>query len=174
MAILATFLLISPISSANHNIMPVAPARMPSAQQIASNAELEKTLQSTKKARQKQKELSCLASAIWHEAGNQPREGRIAVAEVVLTRTKSRIYPNHACAVIAQRHQFSFVQRGHIPAVPDKYRKEMMRLAKGVLNGRFRSRVKGAISFHATYVNPGWNAPVMGRIGDHIFYGKSI
>lgn len=119
------------------------------------------------------RDMACIASAIWHEAGNQPREGRIAIAEVVITRTKSGIYPKRACAVIAQRSQFSFVERGRVPEVPAEHRDEMMRIAKGVVTGELHSRVRGAMYFHADYVNPGWKAPVVGRIGTHIFYGTS-
>lgn len=120
------------------------------------------------------KDMECIASAVWHEAGNQNREGRIAIAEVVIARAESGIYPKKPCAVIAQRRQFSFVHRGVIPAIPAEKRKEMMHIVKGVVAGRMSSRVKGALSFHADYVKPNWKAPVMGRIGNHIFYGQGV
>lgn len=117
------------------------------------------------------RDMACIASAIWHEAGNQSREGRIAIAEVVIARTRSGIYPKRACAVVAQRRQFSFVEHGLVPSVPSEQKAEMMSIARGVVEGSMRSRVRGALWFHATYVNPGWEAPVIGRIGSHIFYG---
>lgn len=118
------------------------------------------------------RELECLASAIWYEAGNQPNEGRVAVAEVVIARTRSGLYPKRACAVIAQRSQFSFVRNGVIPAVPVDKADEMKDIALDVIRGRRSSRAKGALWFHATYVDPGWDVPRIGRIGDHIFYGR--
>ena len=118
------------------------------------------------------RDMNCLASAIWHEAGNQTKEGRIAVAEVVLTRTRSGKYPKHACAVVAQRSQFSFVVRGVVPSVPSEHVDEIMEIARGVVQGTMRSRVRGAMWFHANYANPGWNIRRVGQIGTHIFYGS--
>lgn len=117
-----------------------------------------------------QKSLNCLASAIWHEAGNQPQEGKIAVAEVILTRTKSSQYPNNICSVIRQPHQFSFVKNGWIPGIPNAHQQEMMSIAKGVYNGKLQSRVHGAMHFHANYVSPGWGYRFAGQIGDHLFF----
>lgn len=120
------------------------------------------------------RDMACIASAIWHEAGNQSREGRIAIAEVVVARTLSGLYPKRACAVVAQRSQFSFVDRGRIPDVPTEHRDEMLKIARGVINGAMHSRVKGALWFHATYKDPHWRIPVIGRIGAHIFYGERV
>lgn len=117
------------------------------------------------------RDMACIASAIWHEAGNQPQEGQIAVAEVVIARTRSGIYPKRPCAVVAQPSQFSFVSKGVVPDVPREHAGEIMRIAEGVVGGTMRSRVKGALWFHATYVHPGWTVPRLGRIGAHIFYG---
>jgi spore germination cell wall hydrolase CwlJ-like protein len=118
----------------------------------------------------KNAEVECLASAMWHEAGNQSEEGQIAVAEVVLSRKASRSYPKNACSVIAQKNQFSFVRNGYIPPVPAHKKAKILTLAKKVIKGELESSVKGAMSFHAVYVKPHWNLPVAGRIGDHIFY----
>lgn len=118
----------------------------------------------------KNAEVECLASVMWHEAGNQSEEGQIAVAEVVLSRKASRRYPKNACSVIAQRNQFSFVRNGYIPPVPAHKKAKILTLARKVIKGELKSSVKGAMSFHAIYVKPRWNMPVAGRIGDHIFY----
>ena len=117
------------------------------------------------------RDMKCLASAIWHEAGNQPREGRIAVAEVVLTRTRSGKYPKRPCAVVAQKQQFSFVVKGIVPSVPLEHVDEIMDIARGVVDGTMHSRVRGAMWFHATYSRPNWNIRRVGQIGEHIFYG---
>ena len=57
--------------------------------------------------------LQCLAQNIYFEARNQPTQGKIAVAHVVLNRVKSKRYPNSACEVIRQggqerRHRCQF------------------------------------------------------------------
>lgn len=119
------------------------------------------------------RQIGCVASTIWYEAEDQPREGRIAVAEVVMTRARSRLYPSKPCAIIQQRGQFSFVNDGVVPRVPKEHVQEMTRLAVAVMEGRIASRFRGAISFHATYVSPKWKLPRLGRIGQHVFYAPS-
>ena len=56
-----------------------------------------------------ERERHCLALAIYHESRNQPLEGRIAVAAVVLNRVRTGAYPNSICAVVFDRCQFSWV-----------------------------------------------------------------
>lgn len=143
----------------------------PTVAQATSDAAVTRSIPAVAKAIMSGRELECLASAIWYEAGNQTDEGRVAVAEVVLSRMKSKLYPNRACAVIAQRSQFSFVHGGIIPTVPSEQAREMRRLAVAVAEGRRSSRTKGALWFHATYKDPRWALPRLGRIGSHIFYG---
>lgn len=51
-------------------------------------------------------ERELLAALIYCEAGNQPREGKVAVGAVVINRMNSSKYPNTMRAVIYQRGQF--------------------------------------------------------------------
>ncbi|GAA3257873.1 hypothetical protein GCM10020258_18450 [Sphingomonas yabuuchiae] len=62
-------------------------------------------------------ELRCLAGAIYFEGRGEPLAGQLAVAQVILNRTKSGRFPTGVCDVIKQRGQFSFVRRGEIPSV---------------------------------------------------------
>ena len=116
--------------------------------------------------------ITCLASAMWHEAGNQPRAGMIAVGEVVLARTRSVGFPSDVCQVVLQPSQFSFVIGGRLPAVPAERREALMRLARQVMKGSVSSGVRGAMFFHADYVSPNWGLQRVGQIGDHIFYSQ--
>lgn len=54
-------------------------------------------------------EAELLAKLIYHEAGNQPYDGRVAVAEVVVNRVNSPIFPNNVHDVIYQSGQFQGV-----------------------------------------------------------------
>jgi spore germination cell wall hydrolase CwlJ-like protein len=45
---------------------------------------------------------TCLALAIYWEARNQPLQGKLAVAEVVLHRAHSELFPNDVCSVVYQ------------------------------------------------------------------------
>ena len=49
-----------------------------------------------------------MAKLIYHEAGNQPYSGRVAVAEVVLNRVFSSRFPDNIRDVTYQPHQFSY------------------------------------------------------------------
>ena len=64
------------------------------------------------------REQRCLAEAIYFEARSESNEGRAAVAQVVLNRVKSGLYPDTVCGVVYQnsnRHlacQFTFTCEG--------------------------------------------------------------
>lgn len=60
-------------------------------------------------------ELECLAKVVLHEAGNQSRAGRIAVAEVVMNRLQDprRRFGSTICGVVLQRGQFFNVHAYH-------------------------------------------------------------
>src|SRR5688500_11742487 len=57
----------------------------------------------------------CLATAVYFEARGEPLAGQLAVAEVVLNRSRSGRYPADICAVVKQPWQFSFVRKGQFP-----------------------------------------------------------
>ena len=119
------------------------------------------------------REIECLVSVVHHEARGEPVEGRVAVVEVVLARRDSNSFPKTACGVIAQPSQFSFVKRGYIPPVSGSSYKAAKAVVMDVLSGRTKSSARGAMYFHATYVNPSWTNRMrkISRIGRHMFYG---
>lgn len=117
------------------------------------------------------RQLTCLARAMWFEAGNQPRRGQVAVGEVILRRTHDPHFPTDPCGVVAQRNQFSFVHHGIIPSIPLAADAQAMEdLARRVVDGTERSGIARALFFHARYVHPRWNYIRVGMIGEHIFY----
>jgi spore germination cell wall hydrolase CwlJ-like protein len=48
-------------------------------------------------------ELDCLARNIFHEAGSEPEEGKVAVGLVTLNRAKDGRFSNSLCGVVAQK-----------------------------------------------------------------------
>jgi len=126
------------------------------------------------------KELWCLATAIYFEARGEAYRGQVAVAQVVLNRTKDRRYPNTICGVVYQNQsrlnscQFSFACDG-IPEVINDQKSwaQAQDIAKRFTDGElYLTEVGDATHYHATYVSPAW-APRMTRvtqIGLHIFY----
>lgn len=121
-------------------------------------------------------EVRCLASAMYHEARSQPVEGQIAIAEVVIARSKDDRWKGNLCHTITMRRQFSFVRGGRAPRIPDAdAASQMERLARDVLAGRVSSRAKGSLYFHASYVAPAWRHSLTqrARIQSHIFYADA-
>ncbi len=129
----------------------------------------------------REKQLDCLAINIYREAGYEPFEGKVAVAQVTMNRVASGKFGNDVCGVVYQKSiimekvvcQFSWacdsVHRSR-PINKEAYN-ESYEVAKKVLLEGFRlSVLKDALYYHAAYVNPRWNLEKIGSIGQHIFY----
>lgn len=126
------------------------------------------------------KEQRCLAEAVYFEARSEPEEGQAAVAQVVLNRVKSGLYPSTICGVVYQnRHrylacQFTFACEGKALRIsePEAW-EQAKRVANAVLEGKtYLTEVGGATHYHADYVRPYWarHLKKMDVIGRHIFY----
>lgn len=119
-------------------------------------------------------DLKCLAQAIYFEARGEPIEGQLAVAEVVINRAKSGIYPDNYCDVVTQPAQFSFVRRGQIPTADETSAawQRAEAIAEIAQQNLWQSKAADALYFHATYVRPGWarQKVQLAQIDTHIFY----
>ncbi len=122
----------------------------------------------------------CLAEAVYFESRSEPEAGQAAVAQVVLNRALSGLYPASVCGVVYQnRHrfkacQFSFACEGKSLRITDQSSwTTAVRIADEVIDGRtYLANVGGATHYHATYVRPGWSRRLekASKIGTHIFY----
>ena len=126
------------------------------------------------------REERCLAEAIYFESRSEPEEGQAAVAQVVLNRAQSGLYPTSICGVVYQnRHrrnacQFSFACEGKALRItePGPWA-TATRIARDVLDGKtYVSDVGASTHYHANYVKPRWARALkkMDVIGSHIFY----
>ena len=126
------------------------------------------------------RQMRCLAEAIYFEARGEPEAGQAAVAQVVLNRVRSGIFPTNVCAVVYQDRnrpyacQFSFACDGTSLRVeePDAWA-TATRIAQEVVSGAaFNAKVAEALNYHADYVYPDWAGELrrVDRIGGHIFY----
>ena len=136
-------------------------------------------------------ELECLALNVYHESRSDNFAGRIAVADVVMNRVDSNLFPNTICEVVNQSVMrtnwkgnevpvrgmchFSWFCDGlsDEPMETDSYEDAQI-VAEMALRGGWRGITEGATHYHATYVTPNWindrgMVPV-GRIGQHKFY----
>ena len=129
----------------------------------------------------RERQLGCLAKNIYYEAGSEPFEGKVAIAQVTLNRTASGKFPGDICQTIYQKNifyekvvcQFSWAcdRNTGVRPINSAAFNQSMDVAKKVLLEGFRlPGLKDAMYFHADNVSPGWNKQKIVQIGHHIFY----
>ena len=127
------------------------------------------------------RQLACLAKNIYYEAGSEPFEGKVAVAQVTLNRTESGQFPGDVCRTIYQKNvvyektvcQFSWYcdRETHVKPLNKAVYEECLTVAKKVLMEGFRlPGLTNALYYHADYINPGWKRERVAKVGRHIFY----
>lgn len=127
-----------------------------------------------------EKEMKCLAEAVYFEARSETERGQAGVAQVVLNRARSGVYPATVCGVVYQnRHkylacQFTFACEGKSLRItePGPWA-TAQRIARDVAEGRtYLPGVGNATHYHANYVRPWWARHMDRRekVGSHIFY----
>ena len=129
-----------------------------------------------------QRQLTCLAQNIYHEAGSESYNGKVAVAQVTINRANNGNFPSTICEVVHQKTQvadkticqFSWVcdplAKGR--RVYSKAWKESQEIARKVLLDGLRLESLGseALYFHNARVRPKWGLARIDRIGGHTFY----
>jgi len=129
----------------------------------------------------RERQLDCLAMNIYREAGYEPFEGKVAVAQVTMNRVKDGRFGDDVCGVIFKKNvvmdkvvcQFSWYCDSAAKTRPinQSAYNESMAVAKKVLLEGFKLDIlKEALYYHANYVNPRWPLEKIGSIGNHIFY----
>jgi cell wall hydrolase len=122
----------------------------------------------------------CLSDAIYFEARDQPYQGQVAVAQVVINRVFSGVYPRDVCGVIyqnASHHlacQFTFACDGKRKTINEFGSwARARRIARETLDGQLYVQAVGTSThYHATYVHPNWVHEMhrFAREGIHLFY----
>jgi N-acetylmuramoyl-L-alanine amidase len=129
-----------------------------------------------------QKQLTCLAQNIYHEAGSESFDGKVAVAQVTINRANNGNFPSTICGVVNQKTQvadkticqFSWVcdplAKGR--RVYSKAWQDSQEIARKVLLDGLRLESLGseALYFHNAKVRPKWGLAKIDRIGGHTFY----
>jgi spore germination cell wall hydrolase CwlJ-like protein len=122
------------------------------------------------------KQVDCLAENIYHEAGHEAEDGKVAVALVTLNRTQDPRFPKDICGVVKQRTaavcQFSwFCMPVKLNRNSDVYERALDVALHVYANyENLEDITKGALYYHADYVNPRWKLQRTTVIGRHIFY----
>lgn len=113
------------------------------------------------------KDIRLMANAVHGEARGEPYRGKVAVAAVIINRTKSPSWPNTPAGVIFEPGAFTAVSDGQIWLTPDA---ESKRAVQDAISGW--DPTDGAVY----YFNPKtatskwiWSRPQIKQIGEHIF-----
>ena len=125
--------------------------------------------------------LDCLSEAVYYEARGESPAGQAAVAQVVLNRVRSPLYPKSVCGVVYQGAQtrtcqFSFACNGSMnrPREPAAWRRSQA-VAARALGGFVMAQVGNATNFHVVGLGRIWGGSLqrVAQIGDHVFYAFS-
>jgi spore germination cell wall hydrolase CwlJ-like protein len=130
--------------------------------------------------RDRAKAEKCLTDAVYFESRGEPRNGQIAVAQVVMNRVFSGFYPNTVCGVVYQNAhrrlacQFTFACDG----IPDRVTEPdawaiAKQIARDTLDGKlWLKHVGKSTHYHAYWVRPRWVREMMKlhKLGVHTFY----
>lgn len=123
-----------------------------------------------------EKQLTCMAYAIYHEARGESERGQAAVGWVVTNRVNHGKYPPSVCGVVYQRGkrgcQFSWVCDGKSdqPRDANSYQKARD-IARRVMTAQIPNPVGRAIFFDG-YVHGTPRKPGQQQIGNHRFYAS--
>ena len=129
------------------------------------------------------KQMSCLAEALYFEARGEPIKGQLAVGEVILNRVEDTRYPSSICKVINQGTgrrfacQFTYTCDGKLETVHERKPYEMaLKIAKILMTTHDRRLTRGSTHYHSNYVNPKWSKKFerVAKFGRHIFYRQPM
>jgi N-acetylmuramoyl-L-alanine amidase len=158
-----------PVMPAVLNTSPPAPVLPGSSSSSAKLADLVARMRSSTVS---DRQLECLAGAIYFESKSEPLAGQLAVGQVIANRAKSGRFPASYCGVVFQRGQFSFVRGNALPAIPRKSAqwRTAVAIANIVDQALHVSQVSKALFFHARRVSPRWRLTRIATVGNHVFY----
>ena len=125
---------------------------------------------------------SCLARAIYFEARSESQLGQLAVATVIVNRSRATNYPSSICGVVYQGAsrlnacQFSFACDGlsDMPQTGRAWDAALAVTALALSDDQPMQSMAAATFYHADYVTPGWSKSMnrLTKIGRHIFYSQ--
>ena len=127
------------------------------------------------------KQIDCLADNIYHEAGYEPDQGKVAVALVTMNRVQDPRFPKDICSVVKQKVnytcQFTWFcldkQTNRQKIAYEQSRDVALHVYANY--EKIKDFTNGALFYHADYVNPQWRGLERTTvIGRHIFYKEKV
>ena len=121
-----------------------------------------------------EREKTCLIRNVFFEAGSEPHEGKIAVAQVTWNRVKDGRWGSDICRVVYAAGQFSWTSdhnKRNRP-VPQEGWEPTIEAVEDFINGARVARLERSMFFHAVHVRPNWHsfAERVRQVGNHVFY----
>jgi spore germination cell wall hydrolase CwlJ-like protein len=116
--------------------------------------------------------VECMAKVVMHEAGNQPHDGKVAVAETLVNRLAAGRFGGSICAVANQPGQF-FNTAAYNPDRDADSWTSAVEVARAVLSGQADPVAPGAMFFRAsTHAASTFfrSRQRVASVGAHIFY----
>lgn len=122
----------------------------------------------------RQSPFECMVCNCYHESRGEPREGKIAVAKTVLSRSGSRSYPNSVCKVVYQPWQFSWTRDRYSNTIKTRNSIDRKSLTecRSAVDQAINEGPNGLIYFYnPRVVTPAWARRVTscGKVGRHVF-----
>lgn len=130
---------------------------------------------------QQNKDMACIAEALYFEALNQSKEGMKAVLTVILNRKQAKGFPGSICGVVQQANQFSYrrgVKQGVVlkPQPKNSVDKAALRriqsLSRSVVQGTFKPNLPKDVLWYTKHgVKRKWmeSMVIVARIDSHKF-----
>ena len=137
-----------------------------------------------------EKEINCIAVAVFKEARGESIKGQEAVAQVIMNRTKHEAFPNTPCKVVLARNQFSWtiggldnasrsLLKGSTRGLNDKEvsaYQEARQIALRAFYGlsEYNARVASSLFFVHKNISPSWTHKLKkdATIGNHKFFSE--
>ncbi len=120
------------------------------------------------------RQMECLALAVYWEARSQPLNAQVAVAQVVLNRVEDGRFRSDICGVVFQRDsrgcQFTWVCNNATRRPRDRHSWEIAQYAAYLAVFDYIDMVEGALFFHDVSVRRWPHLERTARIGELIFY----
>jgi N-acetylmuramoyl-L-alanine amidase len=118
------------------------------------------------------KDINCLELNVFHEAGAESYQGKIAVAQVTYNRLRTGKWGNNICSVVYAPSQFSWTrQKKRVPRPEDIA--ETKRAVEEFISGLRINTLQYSLYFHAAWIEPPFwikRKAEVDRIGQHVFY----
>jgi spore germination cell wall hydrolase CwlJ-like protein len=118
-------------------------------------------------------DLECMAKVVYHEAANQALPGQLAVAQVIINRTRGGgIFPKSVCAVVNQTGQFFLTRHYRVPPADRARWRTAVAIADLARRERLAQVAPGALFYHAAFAHPAWSRrhERIAQVGDQVFY----